>query len=153
MASSFTQLFIHAVFAVKFREALISPDWEAQLHKVICTKLKELGHSPIITNGTEDHIHMLWRHNRNHSLPETMRLVKGISSHWVNHVSPCPVLFRYQHGYGAFTVSPSRVKSVIRYIRNQRIHHQQKDFLVEYASFLSVNNVKNIEEYQFDPLC
>jgi len=35
MANTYTQLYIHFVFAVKYRAAVIQPEWEERLHKYI----------------------------------------------------------------------------------------------------------------------
>lgn len=152
MASSCTQLYIHAVFAVKFRQALISSTWEGSLFNVIRSKLRELGHQPIAINGTEDHLHVLWRHNRNQSIPNTMKLIKGGSSHWINHETDCPTTFRYQHGYGAFSVSVDRVPQVTSYIRNQKTHHSAKKFQEEYEEILTAHHINDPADYQFAPL-
>ncbi|MEM9929602.1 MAG: transposase [Bacteroidota bacterium] len=152
MASSFTQLYFHVIFAVKYRQALIAPNWENQLFNVITAKLQELGHSLIAINGTTDHVHILWRHNRNESLPNTMKLIKGSSSHWINHTIDCPTIFRYQHGYGAFSVSVDRVPQVAAYIRNQKVHHGKKNFLQEYEELLSAHHAEDPTLYQFAPL-
>ena len=129
------------------------PEWEADLYRVMGGTLRELGHSPIMINGVEDHVHMLWRHNRTKALPETMQKVKGGASHWVNHELQLPETFRFQHGYGGFSVSPDRVPRVEGYIIHQKQHHKKVDLRTEYDGLLRANGLKNLEEYRFDPLC
>jgi REP element-mobilizing transposase RayT len=153
MASSFTQIYFHVVFAVKFRQSLIRPEWEAELFRVMGGSLRKLGHSPIAINGVPDHVHLLWRHNRSKALPETMQKVKGNASHWVNHEILPLETFRFQHGYGAFSVSPDRVPKVEGYIGRQKQHHQSVDLQTEYGELLTASGLIEIKEYQFDLLC
>jgi hypothetical protein len=44
--------------------------------------------------------------------------------------------FSWQKGYGAFSVSASQTEDVVRYIRNQRAHHEKKNFEEEFVDFL-----------------
>jgi len=39
-------------------------------------------------------------------------------------------------GYGAFSVSASQTSEVVRYIKNQRSHHEKKSFEEEFLTFL-----------------
>jgi hypothetical protein len=43
---------------------------------------------------------------------------------------------RLDSGYGAFGVSVSNVPAVIRYIKNQELHHRRMSFKEEYLAFL-----------------
>jgi len=153
MASSFTQIYIHAVFAVKFRAALIMPAWEAEMYRIMGGKLRELGHSPIALNGVEDHVHLLWRHNRTKTVSYTLQKVKGGTSHWINEELQLPEKFRFQHGYGAFTVSPDRVPKVEGYVWNQKNHHKNIDLCTEYDGLLIASGLTDLDEFRFDPLC
>ena len=44
--------------------------------------------------------------------------------------------FRWQHGYGAFSVTPSDDGNLRDYIRNQESHHRENPFAREYLSLL-----------------
>jgi hypothetical protein len=46
-------------------------------------------------------------------------------------------MFEWQKGYGAFSVSPTAVPSVRKYILNQKEHHQKIDFKSEYIDLLT----------------
>lgn len=58
MPNTYTQLYIHFVFAVKFRQALISEVWEEQLHKYIAGIVQNNGHKLLAINSADDHLHM-----------------------------------------------------------------------------------------------
>lgn len=56
------------------------------------------------------------------SLAYAMQKLKGSSSRWMGHG------FSWQEGYGAFSVSPSHVPVVKKYIQNQGEHHSKRNF-------------------------
>lgn len=58
--------------------------------------------------------------------------------------------FKWQDGYGAFTVSKSQVPDVIEYIKNQRQHHKKKTFQEEYLELLKKHSVDYDERYLWD---
>lgn len=152
MRSACAQLYFHAVTSVKFRRALISPDWEDSLYEIMADQFKRMGHTPIVINGVKDHLHLLWRHNRNVSIPDTMQKVKGNGSHWVNQKCLTEQLFRFQGGYGIFSVSRDRVPMVKNYILNQKAHHAQSSLREEYAKILTAHDIPNTDEYHFEKL-
>ena len=74
-----------------------------------------------------------------------VRDVKADSSEWVH--SEFDRLFEWQKGYGAFSVSPTAVESVRRYVANQRQHHSGVDFKTEYRELLTKADIKFEEKY------
>ena len=53
-----------------------------------------------------------------------MQLIKGESSHWINNNYILKTKFKWQEEYFAVSVSPSKLKQLRHYIRNQEKHHQ-----------------------------
>lgn len=49
--------------------------------------------------------------------------------------------FAWQEGYGAFSVSASHTRSVIRYIANQAIHQASRTFEDEFLALLKNYNI------------
>ena len=152
MAGAYTQLYFHAVTSVKFRKALIKPGWEAELFAIMGGALRDLGHDPIRINGTEDHVHLLWDHNRTQTIAQTMKIIKGRSSKWINAGGHTAQVFRWQAGYGAFSVSVDRVRQVDNYILNQKKHHRTTDLFQEYDQMLRAQGVHNPSIHMFAPL-
>ena len=58
--------------------------------------------------------------------------------------------FRWQTGYGVFSVSESGVQAATRYIARQQEHHKKHSFQEEYIAFLKKNNVTYEERYIWD---
>ncbi|WP_410503932.1 transposase [Nonlabens sp. Hel1_33_55] len=49
--------------------------------------------------------------------------IKGVSSRWLNATMEPLEPFRWQRGYGLFTVSPKDLNIIINYIKKQKEHH------------------------------
>ena len=152
MANTYTQLHIQIVFAVKYRAALIHPDWEISLHKYISGIIQNSGHKPIIVNGMPDHIHILLGLRPVQSISDLVKIIKQQSSRWVNDNGLVPQRFRWQGGFSAFSYSNSDLPRVIKYIENQKEHHRKKTFKEEYLSLLEKENMEYDPRYIFkDP--
>jgi len=57
MANTYHQVYIQAVFAVKYRAAVIDKSWRSQFFGVLGNLINEAGCKTIIVNGMEDHVH------------------------------------------------------------------------------------------------
>lgn len=152
MANTYTKLHIHCVFAVKYRAAVIQPTWEERLHKYITGIVQNNGHKLLAINSVPDHLHMFFGLHPTQSISEIMRLVKGDSSEFVNKNRFTKSKFYWQEGYGAFSNSHSQIDRVVKYILNQKKHHQKKTFREEYLKMLKDNQVDFDEKYIFKEL-
>jgi hypothetical protein len=57
--------------------------------------------------------------------------------------------FSWQEGYGAFSVSPSQVSAVKRYIQNQEEHHRKRNFEEEFVILLRSCGIEYDERFVF----
>ena len=152
MPNTYTQLYIHCVFAVKYIAAIIQPEWEERLHMYITGIAQNNGHKLLAINSMPDHLHMFVGLNPNQSISEMLKLVKGDSSEFVNKEKFTNGKFYWQDGYGAFSNSRSQIDSVIKYILNQKHHHSKKTFREEYLEMLRDYKVEYNEKYIFTDL-
>lgn len=58
MANTYTQIHLHVVFAVRFRESLIADAWKEELYRYISGILRGNGHKLLAINGMPDHVHL-----------------------------------------------------------------------------------------------
>jgi putative transposase len=58
MPNTYTQLYIHFVFAVKYRQATIQEEWEGRLQKYITGVVQNNGHKLLAINNMPDHLHL-----------------------------------------------------------------------------------------------
>ncbi|MEK7396250.1 MAG: transposase, partial [Candidatus Poribacteria bacterium] len=59
MADTYTQIYIHVIFAVQGRQNLISKQHKDELHKYITGIIQNKNQKVIAINGMHDHIHIL----------------------------------------------------------------------------------------------
>ncbi|MEY4904598.1 MAG: hypothetical protein RLZZ292_2413 [Bacteroidota bacterium] len=152
MANTYTQLIIHSVFAVKYRQALIDKSWKHELYGYIGEVINNMGHKTLNINGIEDHVHILFGMKPTLAISDTMRDIKANSSKWLNESEKLETRFAWQDGYGAFSVSKTHLDAVYNYIKNQEIHHQKVLFREEYRTLLEKNDVIFEEKWLFDEL-
>ncbi|MBI3871765.1 MAG: IS200/IS605 family transposase [candidate division Zixibacteria bacterium] len=150
MPQSHTQILIHAIFSTKNREPLILPPWRSRLFAYVAGIINESGGTTHLVNGTADHVHILLDLPRERSVSEMMRLAKTNSSKWIHEQFPAHRSFRWQNGYGAFSVSASAADRVKTYIARQEEHHRRKTFQEEYISFLKKHGISYDERYIWD---
>lgn len=152
MANTYHQVYIQAVFAVKFREAVIHKEWKPTLLGVIGNLINETGCKTIIVNGVEDHVHCFLGLKPVVSISELMKTVKAKSSKYINDLQLTKKRFEWQEGYGVFSYSQSAIDNVYKYIANQEEHHKKQIFREEYLEFLDKFNVPYDERYIFEEL-
>ncbi|HZB13760.1 MAG TPA: IS200/IS605 family transposase [Chryseolinea sp.] len=153
VANTYTQIHIHAIFAVRNRACLIQPEWKEELYKYISGIAQTNNkHKLIIINGMPDHVHLFIGMRPNQSLSDLMQDIKGSSSKWINGRKFLRGRFEWQEGYGAFSYGKSQIGDVIAYIRDQEIHHQNFNFLDEYKMFLEKFNIDYDSRYIFNPI-
>jgi putative transposase len=152
MANSYTQLHIHAVFAVKYRNAVIDKSWRPKFMGVIGNLINENKCKTLIVNGVEDHVHCFFGLKPTISISDLMQNVKGLSSKYVNDNNLTKERFEWQVGYGAFSYSKSQVDSVFKYIQNQEEHHKSQTFREEYIEMLTKFGIEYEEKYLFEEL-
>ena len=150
MASTYTQISIHTVFAVKNRENFITEPWRDRLHEYISGIVKSQECKSLAVGGWKDHVHVFYGLNPSKSISETIRIIKGSSSKWINEQGFVRGKFSWQDSYGAFSYSKSQRDSVIKYIMNQEEHHNNQTFREEYLNMLNKFEVDYNEAYLFD---
>jgi len=136
MGQSLVKNYIHIIFSTKNREPLIHPPYKDELHSYLGGICKNLECHPIKIGGYIDHIHILCMLSKKIALVKLLEEIKSHSSKWMKTKDESLKTFYWQDGYGAFSVNPSQVDTVIDYIANQHIHHSKKTFQDEYRAFL-----------------
>jgi len=61
MPNTYSQIYFHYVFSPKYRQSLIQPEFEKEVHKYISGIIKNQDQHLIKINGMPDHIHLLVR--------------------------------------------------------------------------------------------
>ena len=93
------------------------------MYGTILNKAKELGISIHPIGGVEDHVHLVTTIPPRLAVAEGVRQMKGASSHYVNHQRSGEQKFAWQDGYGVLTPGERSMPDVVKYVKNQRQHH------------------------------
>jgi putative transposase len=149
MANTYTQIYIHIVFAVEGRQNLIQPEHGEELRKYITGIITAQKHKLIAINNMPDHLHLLVGVRPDASLSDLVGDIKTGSSNFINKRRWVAGQFSWQEGFGAFSHSRSQLGTVIRYIENQPKHHAKKTFREEYIELLEKFEVDFNERYIF----
>jgi putative transposase len=150
MADKFTQIYIQLVFAVKYREALIRPEFKTELYKYISGIVRNQKQKLLAINGIPDHIHIFFNMEPNINLSDFVRDLKSDSSTFINENKLSKFKFHWQSGYGAFSYAHSQKEQVIRYVMNQEKHHRKITFREEYLELLKRFEVQYNIEHLFE---
>lgn len=142
MANTYTQIYLHLVFAVQNRISLIGIEWKDELYKYITGIIQNNHHKLIAINGMPDHLHIAVGYKPHQLIPELLQDIKGNSSGWINKQKFVKGKFKWQEGYGAFSFSHSHIDRVVKYIINQENHHKKKTFGQEYVELLKKYNIE-----------
>ena len=97
---------------------------------MIVSSARKLGSTTLAINGMPDHVHLLIKHNTTSTIADIVKRAKGTSSRLINQVNLIDDHFQWGKGYGVFAVSRWDTDKIIKYIQNQKTHHQ-RGYLIE----------------------
>ena len=141
MAHTFTNLLSHITFSTKDRASLIDTDLKPRLLGYMNGIVQETGGKVFSINAVPDHVHMLVNLPPTLAMSDVLRVVKTNSSRWIHETWKSRSEFKWQAGYGAFSVSRSNVPSVARYIEKQEAHHRKVTFQEEFIKLLEKHQI------------
>lgn len=151
MPQSLSAVYLHAVFSTKERwPYLRDPTFRDQVHRFLAGITKRLDCPPIEIGGVDDHAHVLARLGRTISQAEWIKEMKRACTEWINEQGPGKARFAWQAGYGVFSVSPSSLETVRRYIVNQEERHKKVSFQDEFRTLLRKHGLEWDERYVWD---
>ena len=93
-----------------------------------------------------DHVHLLISLEPNIAISNIVKDIKVNSIRWMNQ-APAFSRFVWQEGFGVINVSKSNTDAVVKYIENQKEHHQFSSFENDFiASWINtrLNMIQNI---------
>lgn len=152
MANTYTQIYLHVVFAVSGRACVISCAHREELQKYITGIVTRQRQKLIAVYCMPDHTHALLGLKPNIAPSDLIGDIKTGSTNHINEQRWIGCRFSWQEGYGAFSVSHSHLDRVANYIRTQEAHHRRKSFQQEYVEFLERHQVRYDQCYIFRPI-
>ena len=146
MGHSYVQNLVHCVYSTEGRRNLIKPELQERLWAFKGSIAKQKDIHLISAGGTANHAHILIALQASLTLAKALQIIKAYSSRWMAEQG---VNFKWQEGYGAFSVSPSQLQTVVDYIRNQAKHHARRSFEEEFLFLLKSSGVDYDPRYVF----
>lgn len=151
MPQSLSRIHLHLVYSTKHRTPwLRDADMRRELFAYTAKILQDLECPPMLLNGVEDHIHLLFGLSRKTSVMDLVETIKKQSSKWVKTKGSGLQDFYWQSGYGVFSVSESNIEHVYRYIADQEDHHRRISFQDEFRLLCEKHGLVIDERYAWD---
>jgi putative transposase len=147
MANTYTALHYHIVFSTKDRELWITPEIEKEVWTYLAGVASRHGMMALKVGGLEDHLHLVLALPPTLPVSKAVHLLKGSSSRWIRLRFPELEVFRWQDGYGAFTVSKSALPATIKYVERQREQHEARSYQDELRGLLARHDIAYDERY------
>jgi REP element-mobilizing transposase RayT len=132
MRTSKAEIYLHFVWGTIQRLPLVTERIERPVYRCIQEEAMSLGCDILALGGIADHVHLVLKIPPRRSPAEIMKQVKGVSSLFVNKILSGHEGFRWQEGYGVFSISPAHVQKVIAYVENQKQHHAEGTILARW---------------------
>lgn len=145
--SSYRKIYYHIVFGTKYRQPTITPEHDEALYKYIWGIITKQNCMLYRINGITDHIHILSDLHPSVSLADFVKDIKVASSIWMKGHGGFPLFIGWQEGYGAFTYAEKDKDMIIGYIKKQKEHHREENFLDEYKRLLKEHKIDFDEKY------
>lgn len=150
MANTYKKVYLHLIFAVKNRNALLNKKWRARLFGYLFEAVNKRGNYAYIAGGYNDHVHIFFDYKGKELLEDLVRELKKSSNQFINENKLTPYKFEWQIGYGIFSEGHKDKKRIIEYIANQENHHSKITFNQEYLKFLKEFEIDHKDEYLFE---
>ncbi|SFU02596.1 REP element-mobilizing transposase RayT [Algoriphagus locisalis] len=148
MAQSLSKVYLHIVFSTKRRIPYVKEEFKEAMESYLVKVGSDLGSFTESIYLNPDHLHWLCTLPRTIAIAEFLNKVKSNSSK-IGKLEVSPH-FAWQNGYGAFSVSQSKVETVRAYILNQHEHHRKVTFQEEFRKFLEEYRIEYDEKYVWD---
>ncbi len=147
MSNTYTQIYIHIIFAVRDRKPHIKIENKEEIHQNITGIIQNKNQNVISINSMPDHVHILVSVKPSITISDFVRDIKNNSSRFINKKRWIMDKFSWQQGFGAFSYGHSQIDAIDKYIQNQEHHHKHMTCKEEYIKFLQKYGVKYDEKY------
>ena len=146
---SYTTLFYHIVYSTKGRRPALQDDVLKRVVEYTGGIARNLEGAVLLGGGATDHLHLATSVPPALAVSDFIRDLKSNTSGWVHDTLPEMSDFAWQEGYAAFSVSPSVMPNVKRYIEGQAEHHKTVSFEDELIALLKKHGIEYDERYVF----
>jgi len=151
MPQSLSALYVHLVFSTKARHPfLVDLELRSRVHDLLDGHSRRVGYEVLTIGGVVDHVHLLARQSPKVCIADWVGEIKRQTSPIIQTLHSSFREFHWQSGYGAFSVSPSGLAGVRKYIEGQEEHHRVRTFQDEFRDLLREHEIEWDERYVWD---
>jgi putative transposase len=139
MGTTYAEMYVHLVWTTSGRAPVIAADVERPLYAAMAEKCREFRCPPLAIGGMADHVHLLVALAPTIAVATLVKEIKGSSAHLISHRLAPDAVFRWQPGYGAFTLRKADMSTVRRYVLSQKEHHGKQTICAEWEQIDDAN--------------
>ena len=150
MPNTYSQIFIHIVFAVKGRQHFIKELFREDVQRYTAGIVNNKKQKLYAIYCMPDHTHILLSIKPDIAISDLIRDIKSSTTSFIKEKNFANSTFSWQEGFGAFSYSKSQAETVVEYILNQPLHHRKRTFREEYHEFLNNYEIAFDERYVFE---
>ena len=150
MPNTYSQIFIHIVFAVKGRQHFIKELFREDVQRYTAGIINNKKQKLYAIYCMPDHTHILLSIKPDIAISDLIRDIKSSTTSFIKEKNFANSTFSWQEGFGAFSYSKSQAETVVEYILNQPLHHRKRTFREEYHKFLNNYEIAFDERYVFE---
>ena len=148
MPQTLSCIYAHIVFSTKNRVGFLQDaELRKKTHAYLAGIATQQNCPAVRVGGAADHVHLLARLGRETTQSGLLHELKRSSSVWIKTQSNLLDDFSWQNGAGFFSISPSHVAGVCRYIDNQETHHHAVSFQDELRGLFAKYGIEWNEKY------
>src|SRR5262249_3586766 len=141
----------HIVFSTKERRPFLSDKAIRERMHIYLKGICDKQNCPSLKiGGGEKQEHNACRPGQTMDRTTLVKKLKQGSSIWGEEEFSSLPEFHWQKGYGAFSISPSHLPALKRYIENQEEHHRRESFQDEFRRLLKKYEIEYDERYVWD---
>ena len=150
MPQSLSKVILHVIFSMKDRQPWLDRDIRPRIHAYLAMLCRDLQAEVFDVGGVADHIHIVSTLPRTISQADLVEKIKTTSSKWIKQIDSRYRSFFWQRGYSVFSVSPSQLNALRKYVKTQERHHRKRTFQDEYRQLLRKHGIGYSERYVWD---
>jgi len=139
MSHKYPNILIHLVFSTKERADMIPNDLLPRLWKYFVGIGRNHGITMLAAGGTSNHSHLLIVLPSDMAPAKAVQVLKANASRWIRQHG---IVFAWQEGYGAFSVSSSNKDAVVDYIEHQAEHHRVRSYETEFETMIRKSGMR-----------
>ncbi len=124
MTRAISRIVVHATWSTGQRAPVVTEAIEAVLEPVLRTQCIRLGARLIALGAAMDHVHVVCTLPATTSLSAMMKALKGASGAVL--LQQTEGLVAWSRGYFAESAWPEDLETLVRYVRDQRLHHHAR---------------------------